>query len=197
MLQYTGNALKNSMQKMSANTKAIKKINLDIQKMANNVKAKAEQAKSDIARSDWTNALKKLVEMLQIAVKESGQIRSDLDKITKDLVTLKKDIETMVMNAENEYKRKVQDLQNRINNEQRRINNESGCFKDAMKGFLTIISFGVTCAISDATLNQLKNNKRNLENSKRSFEGSVGPEIQKLSGLTTAASNLLTEGFAK
>lgn len=57
---------------MSENTKAIKKINLDIQRMANNVKSKAEQAKSDIARSDWTNALKKLVEMLQIAVKESG-----------------------------------------------------------------------------------------------------------------------------
>jgi len=43
----------------------------------------------------------------------------------------------------------------------------------------------------------LKRNKANIERTKRNFEGSVGPEIQKLNGLTTAAANLLAEGLSK
>lgn len=111
LVQYTGNALKESMGQMAKNTRDMKQINTDIKNMAYNVKAKAEQAKRDLSGSpNWTNALTNLVGMLKIAVTDSGKISNDLDRITKDLEKTKTKISTMVMSAENEYKSKVQDL---------------------------------------------------------------------------------------
>lgn len=110
---------------------------------------------------------------------------------------MKAGIESMIVNANVQYNARVQQLQNEIDHEQRRVNDKSGCFKDVGRGFATIFSFGISCAIQDGELKALQRNRDNLKNSKRSFEGDVGPQLAQLDGLNFAANRLYSASLDK
>jgi len=110
---------------------------------------------------------------------------------------MKAGIEAMIVNANVQYNARRQQLQREIDHEQARVNDKSGCFNNVGRGFATIFSFGVSCIIQDQELKALKRNRNNLEASKSSFEGDVGPQLQRLDGLNYAASRLYSASLDK
>lgn len=103
-----------------------------------------------------------LIKMLSEAASDTGAIRNDLEKISRDLNAMKAGIESMVLTANNQYENKRAQLQREIDHEQRRVDDSKGCFKNVSRGFLTIFSFGISCAIQDGELKSLKRNRDRL-----------------------------------
>lgn len=136
----------------------------------------------------WEQALDLLVKTLDVTADDSQKIRLDLEKIQKDLVNTKAAISGMVASAQGKFKEMTNRLQAQVDNAQRAVNDNTGCFKDVGRAFATIFSFGIACAVQDNVLNQLKANKRNLENHKNAVIADVGPALSKLNTLDHVAS---------
>lgn len=113
--------------------------------------------------------------MLEEASRDSGTIRKDLEKISVDLNKLKSEIESMIANANHQYNSRMQQMQKEIDNEERRVDATKNCFKNWKRGFLTIISGGVTCILQDQELKKLRRRRDELKRARASFAGDVGP----------------------
>jgi len=88
-------------------------------------------------------------------------------------------------------------MANAISREERRVEETKNCFKNWKKGFMTIISGGVTCILQDQELKKLRRNRDNLKNARNRFEGDVGPQLAQLDGLNVAANKLYSESLDK
>jgi hypothetical protein len=103
----------------------------------------------------------------------------------------------MIAHANHQYNQKLQEMANAISREERRVEETKNCFKNWKKGFMTIISGGVTCILQDKELKKLRRNRDNLKNARNRFEGDVGPQLAQLDGLNVAANKLYSESLDK
>lgn len=99
----------------------------------------------------------------------------------------------MVATANTEYNRTRATLQARVDAAAKAEREFTGCFKDPMAGFLTIISFGATCLMMDKLKNELNSVKRSLQGHLNNYVGDVGPHLSNLSNLANVATVLYAE----
>lgn len=147
----------------------------DIKNLSQKVKNQAQATKTMISQGKWDETMRDLVAMLEEAARDSGVIRGDLERISVDLNQLKAEIEAMIAHANHQYNVKMQEMADAISREERRVEETKNCFKNWKRGFMTIISGGVTCILQDQELKKLRRNRDNLKNARRQFEGDVGP----------------------
>lgn len=88
-------------------------------------------------------------------------------------------------------------MQDSIDREERRVDATKNCFKNWKRGFMTIISGGVTCILQDQELKKLRSRRDSLKNARNQFAGDVGPQLQQLEGLNHAANRLYSESLDK